>query len=272
MIVLARDMSFSPRRISAMVLRYGLLLKNSWPRLIELMYWPTVQMVLWGFISQFLYTNSSYVAQAFGVLLSAVILWDVMFRGQLGFSLSFMEEMWSRNMGHLFVSPLRPLELVISWMIMSLIRALIGIVPAVLLCIPLYHYNLFNLGLPLIGLFFNLIVMGWIIGLLVSGAILRLGMGAESLAWMSIFILAPVSAVYYPVAALPAWLQPIAWALPSAHAFEGMRSIIVHHNFEPKFLLYALSLNALYMIAAVGFFLYMVKLAREGGALLQTGE
>ena len=108
--------------------------------------------------------------------------------------------------------------------------------------------------------------------LLVSGAILRLGMGAESLAWMSIFILAPVSAVYYPVAALPAWLQPVAYALPSAHAFEGMRSIIVHHSFDPKFLIYAAGLNALYMVGAMGFFLYMVKLAREGGALLQTGE
>ena len=97
-------------------------------------------------------------------------------------------------------------------------------------------------------------------------------MGAVSLAWMSIFILAPVSADYYPVAALPGWLQPIAWALPSAHAFEGMRSIIVHHSFEPKFLLYAASLNAIYMVAAMGFFLYMVKLAREGGVLLQTGE
>lgn len=272
MVSLAHDVSFSPRRIIAMVLRYALLLKNSWPRLLELMYWPIIQMILWGFITQFLYTNSSYVMQAFGVLLSAVILWDVMFRSQLGFSLSFMEEMWSRNMGHLFVSPLRPLELVIAWMIMSLIRALIGIVPAVLLCIPLYHFNLFDLGLPLIGLFFNLMVMGWTIGLVVSGAILRLGMGAESLAWLSIFLLAPVSAVYYPVAVLPAWLQPVSWALPSAHAFEGMRSIVVHHNFELKFLVYAAGLNALYMALAMVFFLYMVRLARQNGLLLQTGE
>lgn len=98
-------MGGSARRIAAMVLRYWYLLRGSWPRLLELAYWPTVQMIMWGFISQFMATNSTWVAQAAGVLIAAVLLWDVLFRGQLGVSVSFLEEMWSRNLGHLFVSP-----------------------------------------------------------------------------------------------------------------------------------------------------------------------
>ena len=43
-----------------------------------------------------------------GTLIGAVILWDILFRGQLGFSISFLEEMWARNLGNLMMSPLKP--------------------------------------------------------------------------------------------------------------------------------------------------------------------
>jgi hypothetical protein len=110
-------------RVWAMLLRYLYLLRSSWPRTLELIYWPTLQMLIWGFMSQFLYVNSNYVFRAFGVLLAAVMLWDVLFRGQLGLSISFLEEMWARNLGHLFVTPLRAYEWVASPLSMSLISA-----------------------------------------------------------------------------------------------------------------------------------------------------
>ena len=199
----ASEARLSARRIGAMVLRHVYILRGSWPRLLELAYWPTVQMIIWGFITQFLRTNSSWVANAFGVLLAAVLLWDVLFRGQLGFSLSFLEEMWSRNLGHLFVTPLRPIEHVLSMMAMSLIRTLIGVVPAALLAIRLYDFSVFTLGLPLVGFFASLMFASWSVGLFVTALMLRYGLGAESLAWFFIFLLAPVSAVYYPVSVLP---------------------------------------------------------------------
>lgn len=259
-------------RIYAMVLRYWFLLRGSWPRLLELMYWPTVQIVLWGLITRFFLTNSSYVAQAAGVLLGAVLLWDILFRGQLGLSLSFMEEMWSRNLGQLMVTPLRPYELIGALMTMSLIRTAIGVAPATLLAIPLYQFSIFDLGLPLIAFFFNLIVMGWAIGLFVSALVLRLGMGAESLAWLAIFGLAPVSGIYYPVSSLPHWLQPVAWALPSSYVFEGMRSVLFGHGFRFDYFLTALGLNAVYLAGGVWFFLYVFRVARQRGLLLGMGE
>jgi ABC-2 type transport system permease protein len=134
---------FSPGRVWAMLLRYLYILRSSWPRTLELLYWPTLQVLVWGFMSQFFYSNSSYVARAFGVLLGAVMLWDLMFRSQLGLSISFLEEMWSRNLGHLFATPLHAYEWVISLLAMSVIRVMIGIVPAALLAIPLYDYSIF---------------------------------------------------------------------------------------------------------------------------------
>jgi ABC-2 type transport system permease protein len=248
------------------------VLRTSWPRLFELAYWPTLQMVLWGFISQFLASNSSWVAQASGVLIAAVILWDVLFRGQLGVSVSFLEEIWSRNLASLFVSPLRPYEMIVSLMVMSLIRTLIGVLPAALLAILLYNYSIFTLGLPLLAFFVNLMVMGWAAGLMISALILRFGVAAESLAWITIFALAPVSGIYYPVGSLPAWLQPLSWALPSAHVFEGMRAVMFDGVFRLDHLAAAIGLNAVYLGIGAALFLYSFHIARQRGLLMKLGE
>jgi ABC-2 type transport system permease protein len=264
--------SASAHRIGAIVLRHLYLLRASWPRVLELAYWPTMQVIVWGFITQFFATNSTWVAQAAGVLIGAVLLWDVLFRGQLGVSVSFLEEMWSRNLGHLFVSPLRPWELVAALMTMSLIRTLIGMLPAALLAILLYDYSVFSLGLPLLAFFVNLIVMGWSIGIAVSGLVLRQGLGAESFAWVAVFAVSPISGIYYPIATLPEWLQPIAYALPAAHVFEGMRAVMFQGVFPMGHFLWSVGLNVVYLALAVASFLYAFRLTRGAGKLLQMGE
>jgi ABC-2 type transport system permease protein len=260
------------RRIGAVVLRYWYLLRGSWPRLLELIYWPTVQMLIWGLITLHLLTNSDWVAQAAGVLIAAVLLWDVLFRGQLGMSISFLEEMWSRNLGHLFVSPLRPHEWVLALMTMSLIRTLIGIVPAALLAIPLYAFNIFALGLPLVAFFALLLATGWGLALIVIAAILRYGMGAESLAWALVFLLAPISAIYYPVDVLPGFAQVIAYALPPAHVFEGMRQLLFDGTFAWDHFVAALGLVAALWAVGAGVFFAAFGHARREGSLLQQGE
>lgn len=262
----------SLQRILALVRRHLYLLRSSWPRVLEIMYWPTVQMVLWGFITVFLVNHSSWIAQASGVLISAVLLWDVLFRGQLGVALVFMEEMWSRNLGHLFVSPLRPLELVAALLTMSLIRTVIGVGGAALVAIPLFHHSIFGIGLPLLAFFLNLIVMGWAIGLAVCGILLRYGLGAESMAWIAILALQPLSGVYYPVSTLPEWLQVVAAGLPASHVFEGMRAVLFEGRFRGDLLFNAIALNVVYLAAGIGAFLGFFRMARTRGQLLQVGE
>jgi ABC-2 type transport system permease protein len=260
------------RRIGGMVLRYTYLVRRSWPRILELVYWPTVQLILWGFITEFLLTNSSWLAQASGVLMAAVMLWDVMFRGHLGVSLAFFEEMYSRNLGHLFASPLRAGELVASLLVISTIRTLIGVGGAALLAIPMFGFSIFGLGIPLVGFFANLLVMGWAIGLVVSGLVLRYGLGAESLAWVAIFAIAPVSGIYYPISVLPDWLQAVAWLLPSSHVFEGMRAVMFEQTVRLDLMLQAVLLNAVFLLISTGVFLKAFHSARERGLLMRVGE
>ena len=260
------------RRVWAVLLRNLYLMRSSWIRVFDLMYWPLLQMIIWGFINTFLANQSSWVLRAGGLLIGAVLLWDILVRGQFGMTLSLLEEMWSRNFANLFVAPLRPVEYGVALMGLSVIRSLIGVVPSALLAIPLFHYSIFELGLPLVAFYAVLMMTGWAAGLLVCSMLIRFGLAAESFAWASIFVLAPICGVYYPVATLPAWLQPVSWALPPTHVFEGMRAMMIEHVFRTDLLVSALLLNVLYIAVALATFLLAFRKARQRGQLMQTGE
>lgn len=265
-------MSGTARRVGAIMLRHFFLWRGSWTRLFDLVYWPVLQVMIWGFMTEFLAGKSSWVAQAGGVFIGAVLLWDVLVRGQFGMTLSMLEEMWSRNLANLFVSPLRPSEFAVALMSLSILRSLIGVVPAALLAIPLFGYSVFELGLPLLAFWSLLLVFGWAIGLALCGLLLRFGLAAESYAWASVFLLAPFSGVYYPVATLPGWLQPLAWCLPTTHVFEGMRAAMVDGTFRWELMLGALALDLACIAAGFAIFLGAVASARRRGSLLSTGE
>jgi ABC-2 type transport system permease protein len=264
--------AFSPRRVAAMMLRYWYLLRSSWPRLIELIYWPAVQMITWGFIQYYVMQNAGFFVRAGGTLIGAVLLWDILFRGQLGFSISFLEEMWARNIGNLMMSPLRPVEFVSALMVMSLVRLAIGVVPVTLLALAFFGFNLYGLGFALVAFFINLMLTSWAVGIFVSGLVLRNGLGTENLAWSIMFLFMPLACVYYPVTTLPSWLQPAAWALPPTYVFEGMRALLIDHTFRADLMLYALALNAVLFAAGVFGFLKLLAAARRHGSLMQTGE
>ncbi len=263
---------FAPHRVGAMVLRYVYLLRSSWPRVLELIYWPAMQLFVWGFLQLYISQNAGFFARAGGMFIGSVLMWDILFRGQLGFSVSFLEEMWARNLGNLMISPLRPIELVAALMIMSIVRLAIGMVPVTVLAIVLFHFNIYGFGFALAAFFANLLLTSWAVGIVVSGILLRNGMGAESLAWTLMFVLMPLTCVYYPVATLPQWLQYVSWALPPTYVFEGMRALVIDQAFRADLMLEALGLNALYFTAAVVAFLALLRSARRQGSLMQSGE
>jgi ABC-2 type transport system permease protein len=190
----------------------------------------------------------------------------------MGFSISFLEEIWSRNLGHVFVSPLRPRELVAGLMAMSVIRVLVGVTPAVGLAWALYGFGLFRMGPVVVAFFAALMMMGWAVALGVTSLLLRYGAGAEALAWSVLFGLTPFSAVFYPVSVLPGWLQPVALSLPAAHVFEGMRAALLEGRVAWGHLAAAFALDAAWLALMGWVFLRQFQAARVRGALLNIGE
>ena len=261
------------RRIWGLMYRHLALYRRSWPRLLELCYWPVLNMCIWGFTARFLAMRTgSAMVNAGGLLLGGVLLWEVTLRSQMGLSISFMEEMWSRNLGHIFVSPLRPFELIAALIGMSIIRMIGGVLPAILLAWGLYAFDLFSLGPILVLFFMNLMIFGWAVALGVVSLILRHGSGAEALAWGVLFGLAPFSAVFYPVSVLPAFIRPIALALPTAHVFEGMRAAVLTGVIRWDHLAAAFALNIIWLSGACLLFARQFHAARVSGALISIGE
>ena len=266
---------FSFRRVGAMMLRYVYVLRSSWLRALETVYWPTIQLLTWGFLQS--YFASAGVAQSgpariAGTLIGTVLLWDVLLRTQQGFSFSFLEEIWSRNLANLMMSPLRMSEFIVALMAMSVIRLTVGVVPVIFLAIALFGFNLWALGAAVGVFFITLALFAWSIGLIVSGMLMRYGLGAESLAWSLMFAVQPFGCVYFPVSALPVWLKPIALALPPTYVFEGLRGLLIDHVFRSDLMLTALALDILYFVLALLAFAHLLGKAREIGSLLQPGE
>ena len=267
-----RYAAFSLRRVLAMVLRHSYLIVSSWPRVLDLMYWPAVQMLMWGFLQIYVSQNSGPLTRAASTFIGAVMLWDILFRGQLGFSISFLEEMYARNMGNLMMTPLRPIEFVLALTVQSVIRLSIGMVPVSFLAIWFFDFNLWGMGLALAVFFMNLLLTSWAIGIIVSGILLRHGLGAENLAWGFMFLMLPFTCVYYPVSVLPSWLQVVAWMLPPTYVFEGMRALLIDHQFRADLMAQAFALNALLFAGGVAIFLVLLRSARREGTLLQGGD
>ena len=259
-------------RVIAYTTRHLYLYKRSLPRLMEVFYWPLLDLLVWGFISTYLARYSGVLPDFVTFFIGALILWDILFRSQQGISISFLEDMWSRNLLNIFVSPLSATEYVLSLLIISMVKLLLASTVMVMVAWFLYSFNIFLLGFPLIPLVCNLIIMGWAVGIVTTAIILRFGQEAEVLAWGIAFLFQPVSCVFYPLEVLPPALQKVAFFIPAAHVFEGMRRVISEKSFPTEEVLWATGLNAIYVFIAVLFFAWNFRVVKRKGLLAKVGE
>ena len=259
-------------KIYALSLRHLYLIKGSFPRILDLIYWPTIQIFLWGFISKFFTLNSSYYENTVGIILSAAILYDFLFRSSISFNMLFLEEIWSRNFTNLFIAPIKISEIISALTFTAIFRTLIGLIPAALLAIPLFDVSIFKIGIPLIFLLISLYIFGVTLGLLVTSGLVRFGPSFENIAWASLFFLAPLGCIYYPIDILPEWLQLIAKLLPLVHLFEEMRSILIEDVINYYAVLKACIISLIYFVIGIIVFYYSYSNAKKRGTLINMGE
>ena len=259
-------------KMYGLFLRHFFLIKSSLPRILDLIYWPTIQIILWGFISKFFSMYSEYYNNTLGIILTCAILYDILFRSSISFNMLFLEEIWSRNFTNLFISPMKISEIIVSLIGTALIRALIGLIPAILLTSPLFGISIIDLGIYLFFLFLSLYIFGITLGILVSAGLLRFGPSFENIAWSTMFLLAPFGCIYYPVEILPSFFQKIAFGMPLVYIFEEARTILLNNTVSMENIYKALSLNVLYLVISIGLFYYSFNQARKRGTLINIGE
>ncbi|MCC6355912.1 MAG: ABC transporter permease [Verrucomicrobiae bacterium] len=258
-------------RVFALVLRYTYLYRRSVPRLIEMVFWPMMDLLVWGFVTAYLLQLKPGASGLVTFLLGAMIFWDILYRSQQGLALSFLEDLWSRNILNLFASPIRLREFLAATFLVGLFKVLVIGTVLTATALGLYRFNLLDVGPALVPFFVNLVVMGWAVGMVTVAIILRFGIGAEALAWAIPFFLQPLAAVFYPVDVLPGWLQPIALSIPATHVFEGMRHVLRGGDFPLAMLARASMLNVAYLAGAAAFFVFMFRSARNRGHLAKLG-
>ncbi len=259
-------------RILALSLRHVYLIKSSFPRILDLIYWPTIQIFLWGFISKFFTLSSDYYNNTIGIILSAAILYDFLFRSSISYNMMFLEEIWSRNFTNLFIAPIKLSEIISALTLTAIFRTLIGMIPASLLAIPLFGVSVFKIGIPLVFLLITLYIFGVTLGILVTAGLIRFGPSFENIAWGSLFFLAPLGCIYYPIEILPDWLQFLAKLLPLVHIFEEMRNILIFETINYFEIIKAIFISIIYFIFGVIVFYLSYKGAKRRGTLINMGE
>lgn len=256
------------RIIHALVLRYLYLYARAPIRMVELAFWPFVQLLVWGFLTQYLQNNAGGdFPHTISFLIGAVILWDILFRAQQGVAIFFLEDVWTRNLLNIFAAPVRTSDYLLATFFVGFLRAALTVSLLCILSAILYSFDVTTFNWYIAPFFGHLMIFGWALGMISTALILRWGPAAESLAWAVPFLIQPFAAVFYPVSELPQWLQYIAWALPCSHIFEGMREVLDTGTLSGHNLLWATLLNIGYLLAAGALFSKVTKIARQRGLL-----
>lgn len=261
-------MSFS--RIKGIIVQNIFHLRHSLEDLVDAFFWPAMDVIIWGLMTTYLAQLRGPAGGVISFLMGGLILWNIVWRAQQDISLSFLKNVWNRNILNLFSTPLTPWEFMVATMILGVMKIILTLSVVTTLAFVMYSFNLFSLGFVLIPFFVSLIIFAWTTGILITGLIIRFGMRIQSFAWSLIVLFQPLSAVFYPISSLPPALQKIAWFLPTAHIFEGMRQVLQSGKLSNEHLVWAFSLNIIYLIFSVWFFIFMFEKAREKGKLAKV--
>lgn len=258
-------MNFSFNRVWAVMLRYLFSERRNVLRLTDALYWPLMDIVVWGLTTTWMQQHQVALPNVVLVVLTGIVLWQVVMRAHYEITITLMEEMWNRSFVTLFSTPLTINEWIASVMLNGILKTLFVLAFGVGLVWMLYALNIFDVGWMLLPLTVLLIVFGWVVGFLGAAVIVYYGQKAQNLPWVMAFLFVPISGVYYPIDILPGWLQTFAYCFPIPYIFEGMRTVLFDHVFPWQNLCIAMLLNSVYLILSIAFFKFMFEKSRQHG-------
>lgn len=264
---LSQDFTCTASAVWGLVYKFACICYRSLDRIFDIVYWPVISLLLWGFTSTFIASTSSF-SGVMEFFLGGAVLWSLFWRAQTDVGTFILEDFWSRNIYNLFASPVTPLELFCAIGLIGLLRCLLSFIFLSLLAWFLYTFNILHIGGVAISFFTGvLLLFGWVIGIVISALIFRYGLRIQVLAWSVGFIIQPFSCVFYPLDSMPQWVQVIAVTLPTTHVFEGLRHAIATGELAVRPLLTALGLTLVLLAAALLFFQYALLQAKKRGLL-----
>ncbi len=254
-------------RIWAIVIRHLYHFRHSYDRLSDAVYWPVMDLVLWGLTTKWVQQENVQVSNIALIILTGIVFWQIIWRSNYEISVNLLEEFWNDNLANLFSTPLKLGEWIIAVMIIGFLKNFITVIVGVGAVYLLYSLNILTIGWYLLPFFFLLLISGWFMGFIASAFIIYFGRPVQTLAWTMGFLLAPFSAVYYPVDMLPPTVRFFSNLLPTTYIFEGMREVIKSGHLGVNYLVMSTILNIIYLLIAISFFSFMFEKRRKKGLL-----
>lgn len=239
-------------RIQALVQRNILLTFTGLDPLLDIFYWPLLDITLWGLASTWVAKDLDPALSV--VWLTGIVLWAGCVRSNLDVSLNLLNELWSRNVVNLFATPIEISEWICAAMILGAFDTLVTTIYGALLVFLFYGINIFSMGWLFIPFLFLLMISGWSIGFFTAGWLFRRGQQVQKLVWILAWFFLPFSALFYPLSSLPSWAVFVAQMFPMSYAFEGLRLALRTGIFPTSYLVMSIVLNGAFLAFSLRFF------------------
>jgi ABC-2 type transport system permease protein len=218
--------------------RHLLLSFRVFGNIINLFYWPLINILLWGFNSIW---NENFQQQPLHLtlaLLTALTLWQVLFRVNMEICFSLFDELQSHDFTSLFSTPLKLCEWIIAVIGLGLLKSIITLLFAFICILLLYSVNVLTIGWYLIPFLGLITITGWAVGFLTASGIVYWGKSVYELVWVCVWVFVPFSGIFYSITVLPKWAQFIAYCIPQSYLFESLRIFILQDKLPVYTLLF----------------------------------
>lgn len=254
-------------RVYAIIIRHYFMTLHHMERFFDVFIFPVMILVLWGFVSKYVQGIQSSTLASF--LLGGLILWVIFERIGTDIGISFMYDVWERNVVNFLSTPLTFLEYLTGIVAISLIKIVVSFIAMWLIASIFFNFLVTDMGLSLSLFWINLIITAMAFGIFNITMVLRFGHGVGPLTWILPFFLQPFAAVFYPVSVLPPFLQNVAQFLSLSHVFEGMRYTLETGRINWNEFLIASVLSLIYLILSIGLFAFVLNVVRKSGQLVK---
>lgn len=252
-------------RIRVVMRRHGYVLWRSPHRWFDIAFWPFMDIVLWGSLGTFVARQDAANQAATPYLVGGILMFHVLFQSQIAVATGFMEETWSRNLLNVMTTPVTEAEFVLGTAVFGLLKVVAAITTLSVTAFGFFRFGLDEIGWSLVPIALILTLVGWAAGIANIGLLLRYGQSAEILAWGMNYVLMAFSGVFNPVEALPGPFQPVAKALPSAHAFSALRAVLDGRPLPGDQIALGLLTAVAWLVGAVLFSTFMLRTFRKRG-------
>ncbi|HEX9258652.1 MAG TPA: ABC transporter permease [Acidimicrobiales bacterium] len=252
-------------RTWGVVRRHAYVLWRAPHRWFDIAFWPFMDVILWGSLGVFVARQDGASQAATPYLLGGIVMFHVLFQTQIAVATGFMEETWSRNLLNVMTTPVTEVEYVVGTAAFGLVKLVAALLTLSITAYAFFGFQLDSIGWSMVPIALVLILVGWAVGIMNIGLILRLGQSAEILAWGMNYVLMALSGVFAPIDALPGPIQPIARALPSSHAFTALREVLSGNPLPGDEIARGFVTGMLWLVGGVAFTAWMMHSFRKKG-------